>query len=76
MNSTTDMKPFRAALVSGYQDAGEQSGAGGRATWPSDFPLLTIDHILTRNATTTSLRTVGIPGSDHRGLLAVVRIPS
>ena len=78
LNSTTDMRPFRALLRNGYRDAAEQSGAGIEPTFPADWrlpPFLAIDHILTRSCTATSLRTMKIPGSDHRGLVATVMIP-
>lgn len=79
LNSTTDMRPFRALLGNGYRDAAEQSGAGIKPTFPADSrlpPWVVIDHILTRNCTATSLRTLKIPGSDHRGLVATISIPS
>ena len=78
LNSTTDMRPFRRLLRNGYRDAAEQSGAGIEPTFPADWrlpPFIAIDHILTRGCTATSLRTMKIPGSDHRGLLATVMIP-
>jgi endonuclease/exonuclease/phosphatase (EEP) superfamily protein YafD len=78
LNSTTDMRPFRALLRNGYRDAAEQSGAGIKPTFPADSrlpPFVAIDHILTRNCTATSLRTLKIPGSDHRGLVVTIAIP-
>ena len=78
LNSTTDMRPFRALLRNGYRDAAEQSGAGIVPTFPASWrppPFIAIDHILTRSCTATSLRTIKIPGSDHRGLVATVKIP-
>jgi endonuclease/exonuclease/phosphatase (EEP) superfamily protein YafD len=77
LNSTTDMRPFRDLLRNGYRDAAMQSGAGIRPTFPGDWtlpPLIAIDHILTRSCTATSLRTIKIPGSDHRGLAARVML--
>ena len=77
LNSTTDMVPFRTLLNYGYRDAAEQSGAGIKPTFPADWrlpPLVAIDHVLTRGCTATSLRTIKIPGSDHRGLIAMVMI--
>jgi endonuclease/exonuclease/phosphatase (EEP) superfamily protein YafD len=77
LNSTTDMRPFRDLLRNGYRDAAMQSGAGIRPTFPADWtlpPLIAIDHILTRSCTATSLRTIKIPGSDHRGLAARVML--
>ncbi len=78
LNSTTDMRPFRGLLRNGYSDAAEQSGAGIEPTFPANRrlpPLVAVDHILTRNCTATSLRTIAIPGSDHRGLAATVVVP-
>jgi endonuclease/exonuclease/phosphatase (EEP) superfamily protein YafD len=77
LNSTTDMRPFRGLLRNGYEDAAEQSGAGMEPTFPANWrlpPFVVIDHILTRSCTATSLRTIKIPGSDHRGLAATVMI--
>jgi endonuclease/exonuclease/phosphatase (EEP) superfamily protein YafD len=78
LNSTTDMRSFRGLLRNGYRDAAEQSGAGIKPTFPADSwlpPFIAIDHILTRSCTATSLRTIEIPGSDHRGLAATVTVP-
>jgi endonuclease/exonuclease/phosphatase (EEP) superfamily protein YafD len=78
-NSTPDMRQFRDLLTNGYRDAVEQLGAGFAPTFPADMwlpPLITIDHILTRNAAAASIRTVSIKGSDHRALLATVRVRS
>jgi len=77
-NSTPDMRQFRDLLSNGYQDAVQQTGSGFAPTFPSRTwhpPLLTIDHILTRNAAASSVETVYIPGSDHRALLGTIRIP-
>jgi endonuclease/exonuclease/phosphatase (EEP) superfamily protein YafD len=72
-NATTDHAQFRALLTHGYTDAAEQVGAGYLPTYPDDRwygPVLGIDHVLVRGrATATSVRTLGLPGSDHRGLL-------
>jgi len=78
VNSTTDMRPFRGLLRNGYRDAAQQSGAGFRPTFPANSllpPLIAIDHVLTRNCTATSLRTLKVPGSDHRGLVVTIAIP-
>jgi endonuclease/exonuclease/phosphatase (EEP) superfamily protein YafD len=77
LNSTTDMRPFRALLVDGYGDAAEQAGAGIRPTFPADSrvpPFAAIDHVLTRHCAATSLDTLPIPGSDHRGLVTTISI--
>lgn len=78
-NSTPDMRQFRDLLTDGYRDAVDQLGAGFSPTFPSDRwypPLITIDHILTRNAAASSIRTIDVPGSDHRALLATIHIPA
>ncbi len=77
-NATTDITQFRRLLTDGYHDSADQAGAGHPRTYPADTwlpPLIAIDHVLTRNAVATSVRTVSVPGSDHRALLAVIAIP-
>ena len=77
-NSTPDMRQFRDLLSTGYHDAVDQTGSGYGPTFPSNTawpPLLTIDHVLTRQAAASSIRTVDVPGSDHRALLATIQVP-
>lgn len=77
-NSTPDVRQFRDLLTNGYRDAVEQTGSGFAPTFPSDAwypPIITIDHVLTRNASVASVRTIDIAGSDHRALLVTVRVP-
>uniref|UniRef100_A0A5Q5BFU4 Endonuclease/exonuclease/phosphatase n=2 Tax=unclassified Mycobacterium TaxID=2642494 RepID=A0A5Q5BFU4_MYCSS len=77
-NSTPDMRQFRDLLTNGYRDAVEQTGAGLGPTFPSYGwfrPLITIDHVLTRNAAASSIKTVDMKGSDHRALLATIKVP-
>lgn len=77
-NSTPDMWQFRDLLTNGYRDAVEESGAGFAPTFPADAsipPLITIDHVLTRNAVATSVSVVSVPGSDHLALLATIQLP-
>ena len=77
-NSTPDMRQFRDLLTDGYRDAVEQTGSGFAPTFPTDTrfpPVITIDHVLTRNAVASSVMTIEMPGSDHRSLLATVRVP-
>jgi endonuclease/exonuclease/phosphatase (EEP) superfamily protein YafD len=77
-NSTPDMQQFRDLLTNGYRDAVDQTGAGFGPTFPSNQwfpPIITIDHILTRNAAAASIRTVEMPGSDHRALLTTIEVP-
>ena len=77
-NSTPDMRQFRDLLTNGYHDAVEQTGSGFAPTFPADtrFPaVITIDHVLTRNAVAASVMTIEMPGSDHRSLLATIKVP-
>jgi endonuclease/exonuclease/phosphatase (EEP) superfamily protein YafD len=37
--------------------------------------VITIDHVLTRDAAAPSVRTIDLPGSDHRALLATNTVP-
>lgn len=80
LNSTPAMKPFRDLLEGGYGDASDQAGAGLTPTYPADRefipPVFPIDHILTRHCAATSVVTIDVPGSDHRGLVAEVLIPA
>lgn len=75
LNATPDVREFRHLLRDGYRDGAAQAGAGLTRTHPSHAiipPLLAVDHIITRDATVTSLRTVAVAGSDHRALAASV----
>ncbi len=77
-NSTPDMRQFRDLLTNGYRDAVDETGSGFAPTYPADTwypPLITIDHVLTRNAAATSVDVVSVPGSDHLALLATIQVP-
>lgn len=77
-NSTPDMRQFRDLIADGYRHAVQNTGAGFTPTFPSDTvlpPVITIDHVLTRQANVSSIRSVDISGSDHRALLATVDVP-
>lgn len=78
LNATPDVREFRRVLRDGYRDGAAQAGAGFTRTHPNNViipPLLAVDHILTRGATVTSLRTVAVAGSDHLALAAHVALP-
>jgi endonuclease/exonuclease/phosphatase family metal-dependent hydrolase len=79
-NATLDHAELRRLLDRGYRDAAEQAGVALRPTWPGDRALIptvvTIDHVLAdRRIRVISVRTVAIPGSDHRGVLADLLLP-
>ncbi len=84
LNATWDMVQFRSLLHGGFDDAAELAGAGITATYPTDkkvfgvtaAPILAIDHVLVRGAGVSRVRIVDLPGSDHRGLLATVLVPT
>ncbi len=77
-NATADHAQFRRLLHTGYIDADEHCGAGYLASYPTDRwfpPLIAIDHILSRNAPADTVRTLDLPGSDHRALFARLELP-
>lgn len=77
-NATVDHAQFRALLTGGYADAAAQSGAGYLRTYPTDRwfgPVIGIDHVLVRGrVAAASVRALGLRGSDHRALLADLRV--
>jgi endonuclease/exonuclease/phosphatase family metal-dependent hydrolase len=75
LNATPDVREFRQLLRDGYRDGAAQAGAGLTRTHPSHEiipPVLAVDHVMTRDATVTSLQTVSVAGSDHLALAAIV----
>jgi endonuclease/exonuclease/phosphatase (EEP) superfamily protein YafD len=79
-NATLDHAELRRQIDRGYDDAAEQAGIALRPTWPAGKSLLptliTIDHVLAdRRIRVVSVRSVAIPGSDHRGVLADLLLP-
>jgi endonuclease/exonuclease/phosphatase (EEP) superfamily protein YafD len=78
LNATRDIREFRQLLRDGYRDGAEQAGAGLTRTHPADIfvpPVFAVDHVLTRGCVATSMRTLSVPGSDHRALVAEVVVP-
>ncbi|SIS09325.1 endonuclease/exonuclease/phosphatase family protein [Williamsia sterculiae] len=75
-NSGYDHKRFRDLLVGGYRDAGDTAGAGLLPTYPEDRwwgPAVTLDHVISTGWRAESLSSFTVGGSDHRGLVAVLR---
>lgn len=79
--NATPFNPAFARLVKkgGFIDSNQKFGLTN--TWPSGFmpPQLPLDHILARDSKTASLtisglKTVDLPGSDHKGLFANVEL--
>ena len=80
-NATLDHAPLRALLDTGYVDAADATGAGLTGTWgPYDgdlIPPVTIDHVLVdRRIAVESVTVRALPGSDHRCILAELRLPA
>ena len=72
------MLPFRRLLDANYRDAAEQAGAGMSRTFPGQRrypPLIGIDHVLVHLCNASSARRVGLPGSDHLGLISGIDVP-
>ncbi|WP_406272974.1 endonuclease/exonuclease/phosphatase family protein [Nocardia sp. NBC_00881] len=74
-NATYDHAQYRTMLSGRFGDAVEQAGAGHLVTYPTDKrwpPLVGIDHILVAGGRAVAVETVGLPGADHRALVAQV----
>jgi endonuclease/exonuclease/phosphatase (EEP) superfamily protein YafD len=80
-NATLDHAPLRALLATGYIDAADAAGAGLTGTWgPYDgdlIPPVAIDHVLVdRRIGVAGTSVHPLPGSDHRAVLAELRLPA
>ena len=78
-NATLDHREFREVLDRGYVDAGDATGSGLTPTWPERLarPGVTIDHVLAdERVAITDYEVHELPGSDHRAVSAVLRLPS
>ncbi|KXK63187.1 endonuclease [Micromonospora rosaria] len=80
-NATLDHAPLRTLLDTGYVDAAAAVGAGLTGTWgPYDghpIPPVVIDHVLVdRRIAVRSVTVHPVPGSDHRAVLAELRLPA
>ena len=80
-NATRDHRPFRQLLADGFVDCADaaQRRRWPAFTWPSTRrcpPLMRLDHVLaSRNRfVVRESRTIRIPGTDHRGVLAIVEL--
>lgn len=79
-NATLDHAQLRDLLDDGYVDAADATGKGYETTWPAGRrfpPEITIDHVLLDPRMRAEDVSVWlVPRSDHRALLATVRVPS
>lgn len=77
-NATRDHVAYRDLLTGPWADAAELAGAGPQLTYPADRswgPLIGIDHVLVAGGSAESVRGIDVPGSDHRAVLARIRLP-
>jgi endonuclease/exonuclease/phosphatase (EEP) superfamily protein YafD len=76
-NATLDHRELREG-TQGCRDAGDLTGQGLTPTWDTEWPAwfgAQIDHVLAGGGPQpTGLRILDLPGSDHRALLARVRM--
>ncbi len=63
-----------AALTRQLTSTQELAGRGFGFTWPANFPVVAVDHILSRGLTVTAARVLGETGSDHRPVEADFRL--
>ena len=79
-NASRDHRPFRDLLTAGFADSADiaRHGSWPGFTWPANRrypPLMRLDHILVSPGITVSAaRTVHVPGTDHRAVLAVLEL--
>ena len=77
-NASRDHRPFRDLLAAGFADCADVAARRPWPgfTWPANRwypPVMRLDHILVSpGITVTEARTVAVPGTDHRGVLAVL----
>jgi endonuclease/exonuclease/phosphatase (EEP) superfamily protein YafD len=75
-NAVDDHGPMQALRRLGLTSATDVVGAGWLPTYPANAPvppLLPIDHVMiNKDLTATSVSSIAISGTDHRGLLATL----
>jgi len=78
-NASLDHTGLRRVLRLGYDDAALMAGRGLTWTWAPlrfRFPRLSIDHVLVDPRIGVSeVRVFPVPGSDHRAVVAELRLP-
>jgi endonuclease/exonuclease/phosphatase (EEP) superfamily protein YafD len=80
-NASRDHRPFRDLLADGFADSADiaRKRPWPGFTWPANWrvpPVMRLDHILVSPGITVSeARTLKIPGTDHRAVLAVLELP-
>ncbi|MFC5751088.1 endonuclease/exonuclease/phosphatase family protein [Actinomadura rugatobispora] len=77
-NATLDHATLRKLIGRGYADAADRAGAGLIPTWGlgGPQPPLTLDHVLLdRRCAVTGFTVHDVRGSDHRAVVAEIRLP-
>nr|WP_246406643.1 endonuclease/exonuclease/phosphatase family protein [Modestobacter versicolor] len=78
-NATPDHTAFRRLLRRGWVDAAAATGQALRPTWSLEharLPRLSLDHVLVDpRIGVAGFQVVHVPGSDHRALVADLRLP-
>lgn len=70
-NATVDHSPLRSLLAAGLIDTHAELGRGWAPTWPAQFPLVQIDHVLHGSGlAAVSASEHLLPGTDHRAVVA------
>ncbi|MBB4943790.1 vancomycin resistance protein VanJ [Streptosporangium album] len=70
--ATTDRELSRLTpLLSSVAD---RAGTGLQFTWPATLPIVRLDHVLTRGFTALDSRVLPMSGSDHRAILADLKV--
>jgi endonuclease/exonuclease/phosphatase (EEP) superfamily protein YafD len=80
-NASRDHRPFRDLLTAGFLDCAD---AARRRPWPGfTWPagrwipsVMRLDHVLVSrgSGTVSASRNIRVPGTDHRGVLAVIQL--
>jgi endonuclease/exonuclease/phosphatase (EEP) superfamily protein YafD len=80
-NASRDHRPFRDLLAAGFLDCADaaQRRPWPGFTWPAGRwipPIMRLDHVLVSrgSAMVRSSRVIRVPGTDHRGVLAVIQL--
>ncbi|MGX1805106.1 protein kinase domain-containing protein [Nocardia sp. NPDC055321] len=78
-NATYDHSAFRDLLRGRYADSAELLGVGVLPTWPDNqawgrLPLIGIDRVLVAGGHATEVRSISIPDTDHRAVIAKLRL--
>lgn len=79
-NATTSHRVLRRLIsTGGVRDAATEAGTLTLRSYPADRgplpPLVGIDHVLIRGLSARRLDTVRVAGSDHRAVVATLRLP-